>query len=106
MLRSFASEVSKHLFLGNWSMSSGKNYGQLEECFFDLRLLDAAATTRDLERLFGLRLTPHGRGSGDRYGMIVSDSNAPFTYRISFVWTGEDAEQVSVDLSDAGRKGD
>ena len=73
----------------------------MEECFLDLRLLDAAATTPDLEHLFGMRLAPLGHKSNTSYGTIVSEQTAAFHYEIRFQWSGSDAEHVIVDLSNA-----
>lgn len=100
MIRSFASVLTEQLFFANWSMRTTQHeYGQLEECFIDLRLLDAAKTSSDLNVLFGKRLKSRGELTDESYGRIVSEPTAPFSYEITFVWSGADADEVSVDLS-------
>lgn len=100
MIRSFASVLTEQLFFANWSMRTTRHeYGQLEECFLDLRLLDAAKTNSDLKLLFGKRLAPRGKLSDETYGRIASEPTTPFSYEITFAWSGADADEVSVDLS-------
>jgi plasmid maintenance system killer protein len=99
MILSYLSEIGKDLFQGNWSTFSGEQALEpLEDCFIDLRILDAAATTQDLELAFRGRIDRIRKGSNDAYS-IRQPSTSAFMYRINFVWSGGNAEAVDVRLS-------
>lgn len=97
MILSFASDVAEQIFYANWGMAAAPaNYGQLEECFLDLRLLDAAFTGGDLARFFEGRLFDLSNEDKSLSWAIGPLPGSPFPYRILFVWKGANAEKVDV----------
>ena len=100
MILTYVSGIAKDIFEGNWSVFAGYNaLGHLEECFIDLRILDAAATHGDLRRAFNGRLETLGvDGDRGRFAISQPASGAGF-YRIEFAWRGNGAENVEVKLS-------
>src|SRR5580700_9298502 len=105
MIRSYASDIGKDVFQGNWSVfSSREALEPLEDCFIDLRILDAAATKGDIQRAFRGRLVE--LDSEDERGSYVirQPSTCSFVYRIEFIWSAGSAEAVNVKLSPSGEK--
>jgi hypothetical protein len=98
MIRSYASEVGKDLFEGNWAALAKKRpLEPLDDCFIDLLILDAAATESDIKKAFEGRLTgPIGDRRNSRPYNIEEPSSCSVGYRIEFVWTGTGVEEVNV----------
>lgn len=103
MIRSYASELGKSLFQGNWAVFPRRQALQpLEDCFIDLRILDAAATIGDVQRAFRGRLTNTRSGDSTQSYSIREPDTCEAKYCIEFDWTGTSAEAVNVKLSPAG----
>ena len=97
MIRSYTTEIGKELFEGNWSIfPSRQALEPLEDCFIDLRILDAAATREDIERAFRGRVMRHGKSGSEWKYSISQPSSCPFEYRIDFSWAGNNVESVNV----------
>lgn len=100
MILSYASEVAELIFEANWGMTAATaNYGQLEDCFLDMRMLDAVAAEGDLHKMFAGRLKAVGPNQGANAFVIGQHPDSSFPYEIRFVWNGAHAEKVDVSLS-------
>jgi len=107
MIRSYASEVGKDLFEGNWAgpLAKMRSLGPLNDCTMDLLTLDAAATESDinLNSAFEGRLTgPIGNRRNRSYS-IHEPSGCSMGYRIEFVWTGTGVEDVNVTFAPSAK---
>lgn len=100
MIRSYASEMGRNLFEGNWApLTKQRSLGPLEDCFIDLRILDAAATESDIVRAFQNRLVKPSNGNTKGAYCVHEPPESSFSYRIEFTWTGNNVEAVDVMLS-------
>jgi hypothetical protein len=97
MIASFSNNQAQEVFLGNWGALPVSAYGPLEDCFIDLRILDAAAVEQDLRVAFRGRLY-EGSGLGPNKRFTIS-SEAGIPYSINFIWTGSAVEALAVTLT-------
>ncbi len=101
MIKSFATPVGKSLFEGNWSIFADQQaLSILEECFLDLRILDAAAVQSDLECAFKGRLEGTGGDAKAKkiYTLRGLTSENGIPYAVKFAWNGNHVDDVEVAL--------
>jgi hypothetical protein len=94
MIISFANPQAEEIFLGSWAGIPTAHYGPVEDCFIDLRILDAVAVERDLMVAFEGRIRERDTRGKRKQFEIVSMSELPFV--ICFVWTGSAVDEASV----------
>ena len=102
MIRSHISEIGKQLFEGNWDwggFSSHHALKPLDDCFIDLRILDAAATKNDILHAFQGRIKELSNATPKGSFSIRQPSTSSFAYSIEFVWDGAGVDAVNVKLS-------
>lgn len=101
MIRSYASDLAREIYQANWDrVSSPDHFEQIDECSWDLRFLDCAATTDDLLRIFRGRIE-HPVMSGVRNSLyaVKQAPQCSFPYQIMFSWADGHVHEVDVVLA-------
>ena len=97
MIESFANGPAKHIFQGRWEMClSSTEPSGLNDCFIDLRLLDAVVSTSDVEVAFKGRIVLVASRRGLCSFIVSSPDTSPNWYQIKFDWTGHAVTNIDV----------
>lgn len=100
MIESFESKEAKVIFEGRWDMlPTSAEPGALEECFLDLRILDASVSRADIETAFKNRIAGMaGRQNTNSFILAPPSTGAGF-YEITFKWTGSAVVVLNIQLA-------